>query len=516
MNPPELMTVAPGYGLAKTNAYEAGAIGKMASALVCLLAFIAGSAASQDRVYRCTGSDGKTSFQSVPCPGTVTSATVKPAARAQPAGRSDAQRSGGSPAFVLPFDVPDDAASGERQSASRENRPSPREVKPAPASASAATKVLASGADVFVVSGYESGGRPTVVNIDHQARPAILVLTSYHNTQWKVVSAPGTRLKAILVASYKAGAEASVDGPPQVPVISDDLPYAHELSNIKFRELLTKLNANYGVDKVLGYHGEYRLPATITVRGPFAADPRLTLDGIRPEVARVSLDFNLISVDGRKLPFTNVGPKGGSPYAGVIRGSVMSPQRAGPAVVADDNQETYFLDGWSALVWARHGLNGHTEKLKLPANLPALSWASGLAWDTRKGILAMASFGGEGYLYRYDTRNRKWLDAHSLQNHDLIGLTFNRTNGEYVGITSNAKLVRINERGQLEDVQALDKLLPDLGSTYDKGNGRLDSLIVNADAHVVVVSNVRNGTVTHIWTYDQRARKAQLTYKVID
>jgi hypothetical protein len=194
----------------------------------------------------------------------------------------------------------------------------------------------------------------------------------------------------------------------------------------------------------------------------------------------------------------------------------MSSQRAGPAVVADDSQEAYLLDGWSALVWAPDGLNGRKEKLQAPANLPALSWASGLAWDTRKGILAMASFGGEGYLYRYDTRNRQWLDAHSLQNHDLIGLTFNRTRGEYVGITEKVELVRINELGELDGIEPLGKLLPDLDSTYDKGNGRLNSLTVNAEGDVVVLSNVRNGTVTRIWTYDQRTRKAQLTYKVID
>ena len=514
MYPPVWKIVAPDCGLVKANAPWAGAVGKTASALICLLALTTGSAAARDQVYRCTGSDGKTSFQSLPCPSSATSTTVKGVARAQPANRSDAQRNGSSPAFILPFDVPDNGGPGEIKSTPRENRRAPREVKPAPASA--ATKALASGADVFVVSGYERGGRTTVVNIDHQVRPVILVLTSYHNMQWRVVSAPGTRLKAIVVASYDEGAKESVDAPPQVPIMSDDLPYAYDLGNIKFRELMTKLNANYGVDKILGYQGEYRLPSTITLRGPFAADPRLTLDGIRPEVARVSLNFSLYGVDGRKLPFTSAGPKGGSRYTGIIRGGVMSPQRAGPAVVADDSQETYFLDGWSALVWAPDGLNGRTEKLKPPANLPVLSWASGLAWDTRKGILAMASLGGEGYLYRYDTRNRKWLDAHSLQNHDLIGLTFNRTKGEYVGITQKAELVRINERGELEDVQPLRALLPDLDSTYDKGNGRLDSLTVNADADVVVLSNVRNGTVTHIWTYDQRARKAQLTYKVID
>jgi hypothetical protein len=281
--PPVSMIAARGCGLVKVDGPRACVMRKTASALACLFVLNTGLAAAQDQVHRCTGSDGKTSFQSVSCPGSATSSTVKVAARAQPDNGS-------------PSNVPDGTAPGDINSAPRENRPALREVKPAPA---AATKPLASRADVFVVSGNESVGRPTVVNIDHQARPVVLVLTSYHNTQWKVVSAPGTCIKAILVASYDKGGKESVDAPPQVPVLSDDLPHAYELGNIRFRELMTKLNANYGVTKVLGYRGDYRLPATITLRGPFAADPRLTLDGIRPEVARVSLNFSLISIDGR-------------------------------------------------------------------------------------------------------------------------------------------------------------------------------------------------------------------------
>lgn len=514
MYPPVIVNVRRFRVLLTSKAPWADAAGKTAATLICLVAVTTGPAAAQDKVHRCTGSDGKTSFQSVPCPGSAASAIGKTAVPAQPTNHAQAPRREFSPAVHLPLDVPPGPAPGDIKSALRENRPAPRQVKPA--TAPIATNALASGADVFVVSGYKSNSRTTVVNLEHQARPVILVLTSYEDMQWKVVPAPGTRIKAIVVASREKSMKEPVDVPAQVPVMSDELPYSSDLSNIKFRELMTKLNANYGVNKVLGYHGEHQLPATITLRGPFAPDPRLTLDGIRPEVARVSLDFNLISVDGRKLPFTSAGPKSGKRYAGVIRGGIMSPQRAGPAAVGDDGKETYFLDGWSALAWAPDGLNGHTEKLKPPANLPELSWASGLAWDTRSGILAMASYGGVGYLYRYDTRNRKWLDAHSLQDHDLIGLTFNQTKNEYVGITAKADLVRINKQGELDDVQSLDKLLPDIGSTYDKGNRHLVSLTVNADGDIIVLSNVHNGTVTHIWTYDQRTRKAQLTYKVID
>ncbi|HEY8360272.1 MAG TPA: hypothetical protein VIL30_22690, partial [Ramlibacter sp.] len=141
---------------------------------------------------------------------------------------------------------------------------------------------------------------------------------------------------------------------------------------------------------------------------------------------------------------------------------------------------------------------------------------SGIAWDTRKGVLAIVSFGSEGYFYRYDTRNRQWLDARSLQNRDLYSLTFNPGTGGWVALSDKAELVTFNERGELEGVQPLQALLRDLDSTYDKGNGRLDQLTVAADGTAVAILNVRKGTVTHIWTWDQVTRRAQLTYKLVE
>lgn len=128
----------------------------------------------------------------------------------------------------------------------------------------------------------------------------------------------------------------------------------------------------------------------------------------------------------------------------------------------------------------------------------------------------LVSFGGEGFLYRYDTRRHQWLDSHSLQNRDIQSLSLNRKTGEFVAISDRAELLRFNELGEVEEIQPLDKLLPDLNSTYDKGNQRLQNLVVAADGPSVAVVNVSNGTVTHIWTYDQVARQAQLTYKIIE
>jgi hypothetical protein len=464
-------------------------IAKRIAAFACLLSLPVGLAFAQDRIYRCVAPDGKVSFQAQACSNTV------------PSARTDAPQ-----AVQLSLAVPPARSSSDR--------PAPRDIKPA--ASAPENKPWASGADVIVVSGYEPSTSPIQVNVSHTVRPVMLVLTSYKGIKWKVQGSPGTRIKVVVVAGSVDGGRSSVEAPPQVPVLDDQLPYAYESGNIKFRELMSMLNSRYGVERVLGYRGAYKLPSPILVNGPFPPDKNLTLDGVRPEVPGLRFDFDLVSEDGRRLPFTNTGPKGTNRYTGIVRGGTLG-SRAGPAVVSEDGREAYYLEGnGGSLIWAPEGVSGRKEKLIIPAGMPALSWGSGLAWDTRKGILFLVSFGGEGFLYRYDTRNHKWLDSHSLQNRDLISAAINPSTGDVVAISDKAELVRFNGQGLLEEVTPLGKLLADLDSTYDKGNEGLKNLSVAAVGTGVAVANVRNGTVTHIWTYDQRSRKAQLTYKAIE
>lgn len=371
-------------------------------------------------------------------------------------------------------------------------------------------------ADVIVVSGYEFSAPVTQVHITHSARPVLLVLTSYEQTEWRVLPAPGTHIKAIVVAAGN-GRRSDVKAPPQVPVVVDELPYAYETGNIKFRQLMGLLNAHYGVEQVLGYRGGYTLPELVPVSGPFLSDPNLTLDGVRPEVPRVRFNFDLVSTDGRRLPWTNTGPRDGKRYTGIVRGGTLRPPHGGPAAIRENSGEAYYLEGnGGTLMWAPKGFEGPKQEVALPGHLPRLSWGSGMAWNTRKEVLAIVSLGGEGYFYRYDTRKHQWLGARSLLGRDLRGLAVNAATGGYLAISDQAELVVFNELGELEEVQPLQKLLPDLDSTYDKGNGRLENLTLAADGNAVAVVNVRDGTVTHIWTYEQASRKAQLTYKVVE
>lgn len=369
---------------------------------------------------------------------------------------------------------------------------------------------------MIVVSAYEFSANTTQVHVTHSTKPVLLVLTSYSATEWKVLPAPGTRIKAIVAASREGSP--AVLAPPQVPVVYDDLPYATETGNIKFRELISKLNSRYGVNKVTAFRGGYKLPALVPVSGPYVPDPNLSLEGLRPEVPRVSIGFDLISIDGRRLPWTNAGPKDGKRYTGIVRGGgIGSMHKHGASAVREDGGEAYYLEGnGGTLVWLAQGFGGPSQKVDVPKNLPELSWGSGMAWDTRKGVLAIVSFGGEGYFYRYDTRKHQWLGARSLQNRDLLSLAHDAVTGNYVAISETAELVLFNDKGELEEVLPLANALPDLNSTYDSHNRRLEGLTVAAHGKVVAVINVREGTVTHIWTYEMASRKGQLTYKMMD
>lgn len=466
---------------------------------------------AQDSVYRCTDAQGKVAYQAQPCPSTQSTRRVELdtrfIGRPQPARGEEGLASDDAAPMAAPAPppVPKTTASAPAPLPTRELG----NIATGPAPQGAST--WAQDADVIVVSGYEAAGKQTQVQVNHPGRPVVLVLSAYHAVHWRVLPAPGTRIKAVVLGAAHSQQRSTVQAPPEVPVALDQLPYAIEPGNINFRTLLSRLHARYGVSRVTAHRGAYRLPEVVPVAGPFPADPILTREGIRPEAARVPLSFDLVTTDGRRVAWTNSGPKDGKRYGGVIRGSGSTQA----LVVREDGLEAYALSGNGGdLLWYPKGLGGPSSPLSLPPDLPRLSWGNGLAWDTRSGILAIVSFGGEGHFYRYDTRQRRWLGARSLQDHDLMGLSFNPSSGGYASVSNTAELVLFSGKGEIEDVRPLAKILPDLDSTYDKHNERLEGLSVVAQGKALALIRIAKATVTHIWTYELDTRRAQLTYKL--
>ncbi len=476
----------------------------IAPLLAALATALSLPALAQGSVYRCTDAHGKVAYQSQPCADSQTTRRVELDTRfvgGQPAARpseppatepGEPGKNGDGPPEAPPAPAPP---------------PAPSRVKlPAPTAQEAAT--WGKGTDVIVVSGYQASSQQTAVNITHPTRPVLLVLSSYLPVQWRVLPTPGTRIKAVLVSSYQQ--RSSVQAPPDVPVAQDELPHAIETPNVNFRQLLSKLNARYGVQAAVAFSGDYTLPGVVTVKGPYPADPYLTMEGVRPEAPRLPLAFDLVSTDGRRIAWTNAGPADGKPQQPPLRSS------GGTQAVAlrGDGQEAFALHGnGGELRWYPRGLAGGWTPLPLPRELPPLSWGNGLALDPATGILAIVSFGGEGHFYRYDTRKRSWLGARSLQDRDLMGLAFNPDTGGYVSMSNAAELVFFNGQGQLESVRSVAKLLPDLDSTYDRHNSRIEGLSVVARGKAVAILRMVKGAVTHIWTYEVATNRAQLTFK---
>lgn len=501
----------------------------------------ASPACAQGSVYRCVDDAGKVSYQAQPCQKAEAGRRLDVGASAEP-GVAPARAIGAdlgarryrsppgqilesAPAAApatsaLDADQPAQSTRGQggqggRRTQSVDEARAPRILQPAPAPSG--IQRWGEQGDVIVVSGYEAHGQPTRVHLNHPGRPVLLVLSTYSPAQWQVLPAPGTTLLAVVVSGRDG--QSAATAPAGVPVVKDDLPHAYETANINFRRLISLLNSRYGANRITGYRGGYNLPELVPVSGPFPPDPAYSLEGLRPEVPRARISFDLISTDGRRLPWTNAGPKDAKKhYAGVVRGGgIHMWPGAAPVAVSEDGGEAYALEGnGGRLAWFPQGLGSQTKKyIELPKNLPELSWGSGLAWDTRKGILALVSFGGEGFFYRYDTRRHQWLGARSLQNRDLMSLAHDSVTGNYLGISTSGELLVFNDRGELDDVRPLADVLPDLGSVYDKGNARLDSLAVAVQGDVVALICVQQMTVTHIWTYELGRRKAQLTYKVL-
>ena len=230
-----------------------------------------------------------------------------------------------------------------------------------------------------------------------------------------------------------------------------------------------------------------------------------------------SMNFDLVSLDGHRLAWTSAGPINAQASAGhVLGGGPRTGLRTMAVSLRDDDAEAYALENnGSQLTWFPKGLDGPgAEPIAMPPNLPALSSGSGTAWNTQSGVLAIVSHGGDGYFYRYDTHNHRWLDAHALKYQEVMSVAHNAVTGGYVALSGKAELLVFNENAELVDVRPLAQVLPQLSEAREGGVGSLEGLMVVAQGDLIALINVRDANVTHIWTYSMSSRQAQLSYRM--
>lgn len=363
---------------------------------------------------------------------------------------------------------------------------------------------LAENAEVIVISGYEaanqaSQGTRVNVSIDRPGKAVLLVLSSYEKIAWQVDASADTQVKGILVSGYE---RPSVHSSFATQAFLSQLPYSYEKDSGNFVALLKGLHDLFGIQQVDAFRGEYALPNAITVSEPDQPQQDLTLAGDLPQAPLKPLQFELDTGDYGKSQWSLEGP---------VEPELQVAIASGKAVKAMQDQRIYQIDNHQL-----HVIDPQTRQktqLEMPSNFPNLSWPMDVAYDSKRHYVTLASLGGEGFLYRFDTNTRQWLDFRSLDNIDVSSLAYDELADRYAAWTSDGSLLFIASDGTPLSSTRLADRLQGFNRLYDRGNGQPPSLLLVPRGEQLALIKLQGQVVDCIWYYDLRLDLTQLTYK---
>ncbi|MBS4097052.1 MAG: hypothetical protein KGZ83_09490 [Sulfuricella sp.] len=360
---------------------------------------------------------------------------------------------------------------------------------------------LVENAEIVLVSGYEAktrAGATVEVEVNRPASKVLLILTSYDQVNWKVSASSTTNISGVIVSGYHAP---TVVINVKAPVYSAELPYAYETENINFRRLVERLNVLFGIDRLNAFRGSYSIPAMVRISVMDAPSAALTAKGAIPKAPSKQHSFELLSTDCRKIRWQLDGPIDKEPA---------QYQTGKPVAFSGVGSATYSLrDGQLEILQAD---TRPSVVIPLPKNFPRFSWPTGMAYDARRKFVSVATLGGEGYLYRFDTVTQQWVDYRSLNNIDIFSLSYDKTKDHYVAWTDQGELLFISGNGDFLSKRKIAHLLEGFGRIYDRGNTEFPTLSVVPAGDDIVLVYIQGNAVARIWHYDSIENKAILTY----
>ena len=377
---------------------------------------------------------------------------------------------------------------------------------------------LANNAEVIFVSGYESkddsaSDNRIKVNIDRPGKNVLLVLSSYESIVWEVQASPDTNITGVVQGSYDPSAVITTS--PTKGFVAD-LSYTYNLENINFVEVLKQLNKWLGIEQIDAFRGHYALPSTIAISELDTPHPSLTLAGYPVVEPANNFEFTLYNNS-----FT--------PKKWTLKGAVEKCDRnkffkTGIAV-SPNGTETYELTKEGIKVTNKE--TGKQKEYKVPKKFPELSWATDIAYDTKRDLVAAVSFGGEGHFYRFDAKNKRWLDVRSVNGLDITSLSYDSTSDRYIawlneygGDTFEGTLLLISGTGKLLSSEYVSDKMPELYRLYDSANGLMPLVKLAAQGNNLALIAYKHdilepigSTPQAIWHYNLESKTMQLTYK---
>ena len=184
--------------------------------------------------------------------------------------------------------------------------------------------------------------------------------------------------------------------------------------------------------------------------------------------------------------------------------------------ISPDRQKIYELTNNGIQVNNKE--TGERQNFELPYNFPPLSWGTDIAYDSRRDLISLVSFGGEGYFYRFDAKQNRWLDARSLNNIDLKSLTYDPTSDRYVAWAEDygwnqGNLLFISGTGELLFQESVSDRMAGFHQLYDRGNEMPPTVEVFARGSSIYLMVHAQDSIRSIWHYDLDSNNVRLTYK---
>ena len=363
---------------------------------------------------------------------------------------------------------------------------------------------LADNVEVILVSGYESdnlGSENIVkVNINRPNKNVLLVLSSYDRVNWQLEASPTTNITGVLISSYSPSTVINIDS---AKVFDVELPYSYEIENENFVGVLKQLNQWFAIDRVDAFRGQYSLPNEISISQLDPIDPALTLAGYPVQEPTNNFEFTLYDDNYAPVKWTLKGAEEKSDRLVRQTGIAVSP----------DGKEYELTDTGIKVT----NCNSKQKEFKIPSKFPKLSWGTDIAYDSKRDIVSLVSLGGEGYFYRFDAKQRRWLDVRSLNNLDLKSLTYDRTSDRYIAwgedYLNMDDLLFISGTGKLLSTESISDRLTGFYRQYDRGNESSPVVEIAANGNNLALMTYEGNSIQSIWHYDMDLKDIRLTYK---
>lgn len=164
---------------------------------------------------------------------------------------------------------------------------------------------------------------------------------------------------------------------------------------------------------------------------------------------------------------------------------------------------------------------GEQKIFEIPRNFPQLSWGTDITYDSRRDLVTLASLGGEGFLYRFNVKKRRWQDVRSLNNFDIKSLAYDRKLDRYVAWTEDfgynkGNLLFIAGTGELLGQKSISDRMNGFYQLYDRENQPLPTVEIMVKGNKIALMTHSKNSVQSIWYYDMPTDTIKSTYRTND